>query len=103
MRYALAIGVLLALGCSGQAIGADRPLRLAQSQTSAACMNNCNTAYATCANQCPAAGATSQILPDVNVAQNIQGNRIDIIQNNQPIQCRLNCTSLQQSCWATCR
>lgn len=103
MRYALAVSVLLALGYTGQAIGADRPLRLAQSQTSAACMNNCNSAYATCANQCPAAGATSQIAPDINVAQGIQGNRVEIIQNTQPIQCRLNCTSQQQSCWATCR
>ena len=69
MRYALAVSVLLALGCTGQATGADRPLRLAQSQTSAACMNNCNSAYATCANQCPVAGTASQIAPDVNVAE----------------------------------
>ena len=103
MRYALAISVVLALGYSGQAIGADRPLRLAQSQTSAACIGNCNTAYATCANQCPTAANLSQVLPDVNVATNIQGNRAEIIQNNQPIQCRLNCTSQQQACWATCR
>ena len=103
MRYTRVISVLLALGYSGQAIGADRPLRLAQNQTSFACINNCNSAYATCANQCPAAATTSQILPDVNVAQNIQGSRAEIIQNSQPIQCRLNCTSQQQSCYATCR
>ena len=73
MRYVLAISVVLALGYSGQAIGADRPLRLAQNQTSAACFGNCNTAYATCANQCPVAGNLSQIAPDINVATNIQG------------------------------
>jgi hypothetical protein len=52
---------------------------------------------------CPAAGTISQIQPDINVSQTIQGNRVDILQNNQPIQCRLNCTSQQQTCWATCR
>jgi hypothetical protein len=103
VRYALAISVVLALGYAGKAIGADRPLRLAQSQTSAACISNCNSAYATCANQCPAAATTSQVLPDINVATNIQGNRAEIVQNNQPIQCRLNCTSQQQFCWSTCR
>jgi hypothetical protein len=52
---------------------------------------------------CPAAGTISQIQPDIDVSQTIQGNRVDILQNNQPIQCRLNCTSQQQTCWATCR
>jgi hypothetical protein len=103
MRYALPVSVLLAIGLSVYAIGAERPLRLAQIQDSTACISNCNTQSALCTNQCPVSGTLSQSQPDINAGQVITQNRIDLLQNAQPIQCRLNCTSQQQACYATCR
>lgn len=102
MRYVLAVFVLLSIGMSGHALAGSKPLRLAQSQ-SAACLSNCNNQYVTCSNQCPVSGTVAQNQPDINAGQVVTLNRIDILQNNQPIQCRLNCTTQQQSCWATCR
>jgi hypothetical protein len=89
---ALTLSLLLTVGLAADAVGREKPLRLAQSQVSAACISNCNSQYLLCSNQCPAAGATSQFAPDINVPQTIQSNRVDILQNQQPIQCRLNCT-----------
>ena len=103
MKCALAFIPALAIGLSCPASGGEKPARLAQSQVSASCMASCNTQYLTCANQCPVSGAVSQNQPDINAGQVIQQNRVDILRNAQPIQCRLNCTSQQQSCWATCR
>ena len=106
MKYDLLVSLVLAIVICGAASAAEKPLRLAQGsqgQTSFACTNNCNSQYSTCSNQCPSAGTLSQNQADINAGQVITQNRIDILQNNQPIQCRLNCTSQQQACYATCR
>ena len=108
MKYTLPISAILALLFCGAVVAEGKPFRLAQnqtipSQTNFACISNCNSANNICLNQCPVAGAINQIAPDINAAQVLSNqNRIDIIQNNAPIQCRLNCTS-QQACYATCR
>ena len=106
-RILLSVSLVL-MTAFGSANGAEKTIRLAQnpsvlSPSTFTCTNNCNTQYLTCANQCPAAGTLSQNQPDINAGQVITQNRIDILQNTQPIQCRLNCTSQQQSCYATCR
>ena len=104
MKHALPISAILALLFCGAVVAAGKPFRLAQSQTNFACINNCNSASTLCINQCPAAGATSQIAPDINSAQVLPNTgRIDVLQNVSPIQCRLNCTSIQQFCYSTCR
>ena len=95
MRYALAVGVLLAIGQCGNAISAKKPLRLAQNQTSFACINNCNTQSALCSNRC------SQNTATINALNS--GAQVSSLQNQQPIQCQLNCTTQQQACYATCR
>ena len=107
-RLLLSASLLIAISMSGPAIGAEKTIRLAQnpstlSPPSFACVNNCNTQYLTCSNQCPTGATISQNQQDINAGQAITQNRIDILQNTQPIQCRLNCTSQQQSCYATCR
>jgi hypothetical protein len=103
MKYALAISPIFAI-LFGTVLAVGKPLQVAQSQTNFACITNCNSANITCINQCPAAGTASQIAPDVNAAQALTNlNRIDILQNVSPIQCRLNCTTQQQFCYATCR
>lgn len=105
----LSVSLLVGVSMSYPAIGGGKSIRLAQNpsvsspSTNFACVNNCNTQYMTCSNQCPAAGTVAQNQPDINAGQVITQNRIDILQNSQPIQCRLNCTSQQQSCYATCR
>jgi hypothetical protein len=106
-RFLLSVSLVL-MSAFGPAIGAEKTIRLTQnpsalSPPSFACVNNCNTQYLTCSNQCPTGGTLSQNQPDINAGQVITQNRIDLLQNTQPIQCRLNCTSQQQSCYATCR
>lgn len=104
MKYALTISPIFAILFFGTVLAVGKPLQVAQSQTNFACVTNCNSANITCINQCPAAGTASQTAPDVNAAQALTNlNRIDILQNASPIQCRLNCTTQQQSCYATCR
>lgn len=109
MKRVLLSVILVLMSAFGSAIGSEKMIRLAQNpsvsspSTSLDCVNNCNAQYLICSNQCPAAGTVSQNQTDINAGQVVTQNRIDIIQNNQPIQCRLNCTSQQQSCYATCR
>ena len=121
MKHALVVSLLLAIGVSNPAIGGEKSIRLAQnpptvtpvpvtptiSPPSFDCINNCNTQNALCTNQCPSSAVLSQNQPDINAGQlifpPIGSARITDIQNSQPIQCKLNCTTQQQSCYATCR
>jgi hypothetical protein len=102
VKYALALCILLATGFSGFAIGGEKPLRLAQGLVSTACIGNCNSQYQQCASVCPISALRGQsTTPDTITAP--PTGRIDQVQGNEPVQCRLNCTSQQQACFATCR
>jgi hypothetical protein len=108
MKHELVVSLLLAIGVSNPAIGGEQSIRLAQNPpTTFDCINNCNSQNALCTSQCPASGVLSQNQPDINAGQLVlppgTSGRVSDIQNNQPIQCRLNCTTQQQSCYATCR
>jgi hypothetical protein len=77
---------------------AERLARIAQTQTAAACMTNCDTLVATCQNACALSSTSPPAAPPTPATPAPAGPPVPMLSN----QCLTGCTNQQLACKQTC-